>query len=454
MNFRHHAAWNALLTLSAICSVALQRSASATSTTVPLERRVVAEHRNTGDGTRDRGVVHKTSYYGRVTIGTPGQSFLVVFDTGSGNLLVPSEECQNEACMKHARFGANQSSSFQQVSCDGSAHAAGGAAPEDEVSITFGTGEVWGRCVQEQICIGSVCSRGSLVLATYESPMPFSSFKFDGVLGLGTRAMSQGDDFNLMDRLQKTGVLKQAMFSVFMSDSDDEVSEITFGKVKHEHLASELFWVDIARDSGYWEVQVDDMHINGAPQSLCAGCYAAVDTGTSELAGPSAVIDELARRLNVLEDCSNLDSLPTLGFEIAGRVLNLEPRDYIDQANGNCQVSLMALDVPPPKGPLFVLGIPFLQKFVTVYDNDKRRVGFGVARHTGQSADRAKTLLLDVVGVHRHASTGAVAAAGGAAAAAVAGAAAAAVDGGAAVAGGSGGQLRRALASLLKRVWT
>lgn len=265
-----------------------------------------------------------------------------------------------------------------------------------KVTITFGTGEVWGRCAQDKICLGSACTQGSFILATYESSSPFNSFKFDGVLGLGLRSMSQGENFNVMEQFANSQVLSQPLFSVFMSDLDSELSEISFGQVKSEHLASNLVWADVARDSGYWEVQVKDISINSEALNLCTDCYAAVDTGTSELAGPSEVITALAEKLQVRTDCSNFDQLPHLGFEIAGHVLNLEPRDYVDKTGGRCEVSLMPLDVPPPKGPLFILGIPFLQKFYTAYDQTNRRIGFAVAKHADQAPQQNTALLVQI----------------------------------------------------------
>lgn len=343
-------------------------------------------------------VVHKTAFFGKISIGSPAQNFAVVFDTGSGNLLVPADDCKSEACRAHARFLQSKSPTMKEVYCDGTPYAEDQEAPHDEVTITFGTGEIWGRCVQDNVCIGSVCDRGSFIVATYESRNPFKAFAFDGVLGLGLPSMSQGADFNFMHRLSGKKFLRNSLFSVFLSDSDSEVSEVTFGEIKHEHLASSIFWVPVARDSGYWEVQIQDMTIDNAPQKLCNECYVAVDTGTSELAGPSEIVEKLAQQLNVLVDCSNFDQLPKLGFIIGGNILNLEPSDYVDKENSHCEVSLMPLDVPPPKGPLFVFGIPFLQKFYTVYDEANRKVGFGVAKHGNVDVSKAQALLVDISG--------------------------------------------------------
>jgi len=337
-------------------------------------------------------VIHKTAYFGTVEIGSPKQTFQVVFDSGSGNLLVPASDCNSEACVAHSRYNQAESGTARRVRCDG---VESDEAPQDEVTILFGTGEIWGKCVQDQICLGTVCYPGSFIAATYESKSPFMSFNFDGVLGLALLSMSQGTEFNMMERLKDTAKLHQTLYSVFLSSSetDVETSEITFGSVKTSHMSSDLHWVPVSRDTGYWEVKITDITIDNHPQELCANCFVAVDTGTSELAGPSAVINELAERLHVLTDCSNYYQLPNLGFLIGGQILNLEPKDYVDKQGSSCEVSLMPVDIPPPKGPLFIFGIPFLQKFYTVYDGVNKQVGFAVAKHVGQEPRHAEVVM-------------------------------------------------------------
>jgi hypothetical protein len=86
---------------------------------------------------------------------------------------------------------------------------------------------------------------------------------------------------------------------------------------------------------------------------------------------------------------------------VQGHVLNLRPEDYVDKSEDGCSVALMTLDIPPPKGPLFIFGDPFLRKFYTVYDREGLRVGFALAKHPGVDK-HTQTLLIDLKGPQTH----------------------------------------------------
>eukprot|EP00933_Yihiella_yeosuensis_P080434 TRINITY_DN93845_c0_g1_i1.p1 TRINITY_DN93845_c0_g1~~TRINITY_DN93845_c0_g1_i1.p1 ORF type:complete len:390 (-),score=83.28 TRINITY_DN93845_c0_g1_i1:320-1489(-) len=330
---------------------------------------------------------HKMAYFGKVSLGG-GQEFTTVFDTGSGNLIVPGSDCNSAACSQHRRF--KRSANSMAINCDGSK--VEDDDDPDQVTITFGTGKITGKCYRDQVCIGTACSNGNFISALDESDQPFSAFAFDGILGLATDRMAQSSEFSVMNKLSSSGSLKKPLFAVFLSDSDSETSEITFGDIKKEHMASELFWVPVNQGSGYWEVNIDDIYFDKTATKLCENCRVAVDTGTSELAGPSDVIANLREKLGSgSKYCKNgqRQNLPKLGFSFQGKILSLDPKDY---SSAGCSLSLMSLDVPPPKGPIFVFGIPFLTKYYTVYDHKNLKVGFAVAKHAGEQPEALLTV--------------------------------------------------------------
>jgi len=326
----------------------------------------------------------QSEYYGQVSVGSPAQTFTVVFDTGSGNLLLPSKECVDEACTGHKRFDSALSATAMQVAdADHPDTKVGADGSRDVVTITFGTGEMSGVYVRDNICLGGgdICCQADFVAATEESDEPFSLVPFDGILGLSLPQMAEGPAFSVLDKLVEAGALSQGLFSVFFG-YEGEQSEVTFGAYKEEQLATELFWSPVTVP-GYWQVAMDDITMDNKKLGLCSSkkCQVAVDTGTSLLAGPSEVVSTLVEKLQVADDCSNIQSLPDLGFIVGDHILNLKAEDYVAQHSTGCSLGLMSLDIPPPKGPLFIFGDPFLRKYYTVYDRQNMRVGFALAKH-------------------------------------------------------------------------
>jgi len=317
-------------------------------------------------------IVHKTAYWGTISVGSPPQEFKVIFDTGSGNLILPKDSCAEPGCMPHTKYSPKDSQTAKKVNNENG---------EAGSSISFGTGEIEGDFYNDKVCVGeSICVDAGFIAATHESEEPFRDIPFDGIMGMGFEDLSMGDGFNIVGDLQAKGALPGGQFSFYLTDDGD--SELTFGGYKQENLASDVVWSKVVRES-WWQVAMDDITFNNQPQNLCGGdggCQVAVDTGTSMLAGPTDLVNKLTDMVDVKEDCSNFNSLPNLGFQLGNKVLNLRPDDYIDRDASSCSLSLMSLDVPPPKGPVFIFGDPFLRRFVTVFDRAQSRVGFAVSK--------------------------------------------------------------------------
>merc|ERR1719498_652639 len=244
-------------------SLRLFRKYRAFSTKLGNGRHRSSLHRRSRQGSK---VVHASEYYGKIAVGTPPQDFLVVFDTGSGNLLLPGKECSDEACTSHKRFDSSLSKSAVNIAfADEPDKPVDKGGDRDVVTITFGTGEMSGVFVKDQICVGSICTHGNVVVATEESDEPFSLVPFDGIFGLSLPQMSEGKVFNIFDDMVQGKVLKSNVFSVFFGAKDPEESEISFGEYKHERMASDMFYAPVSTP-GYWQVRMDDVAISNQRQ--------------------------------------------------------------------------------------------------------------------------------------------------------------------------------------------
>ena len=143
---------------------------------------------------------------------------------------------------------------------------------------------------------------------------------------------------------------------------------------------------------GYWQFAVDGLEVAGT--SFASSFKAIADTGTSTLAGPKDLIKQLATSIpgvtavpltgEYMMDCSKIPQAPTLSFTIAGKKFDLEGADYVIQISQGgvteCLLGMIGLDVPPPRGPLWILGDVFLRKYYTVFDYGTARLGFATAK--------------------------------------------------------------------------
>jgi len=353
----------------------------------------------------------------------------VVFDTGSGHVIVPAAGCPSEACLVHKTYNLLESTSAVAIRSDGIPLQRDELA--DEVTIGFGTGEVKGQFAKDIVCLGhsniagrTGCLEMHFVMAVEMSTNPFKSFVFDGIFGLGLPMLSLTDEFSFFHLMSNSAQVQYAQFGVFLTEGEDgEESEISIGGYNPRRFMTELAWSPVVLpDLGHWQVKIKAVRVNGVNLDICkdGSCRGVVDTGTSHIGVPitqeARLAEMLTRDPGDLLDCRLADA-PVLEFELETTTLKLGAANYmrrlplregvnvgttvvsVDESESatsliphkildenaanvtrHCSPRFMPVNMPEPLGPnLWILGEPVLHRYYTVYDWSKLQVGFSLA---------------------------------------------------------------------------
>ncbi|KAJ9180386.1 hypothetical protein P3X46_008639 [Hevea brasiliensis] len=423
-----------------------------------------------------------TQYFGEIGIGSPPQKFTVIFDTGSSNLWIPSSKCYfSLACYFHSRYKSSQSSTYTMngTTCE----------------IQYGSGSIAGFFSQDSVEVGNLVVRDQdFIEVTREGSLTFVLAKFDGILGLGFQEISVGNAVPVWYNMMQQHLVGDDVFSFWLNKDPEaaEGGEIVFGGVDEKHYKGKHTYVPITR-KGYWQFSMGDFLIGDHSTGVCQwGCPAIVDSGTSLLAGPTAIVAEINNAIgaegivsaeckevitqygeliwdllisgirpgqvcsqlglcicngaqcvstrieSVVEkeessvgddllctacetlviwvqnqlkqketkeaafnyvnklceslpspmgesviDCESVLSMPNITFTIGDKPFNLTPDQYILKTGEGiaavCISGFMAFDIPPPRGPLWILGDVFMRVYHTVFDFGELQLGFAEA---------------------------------------------------------------------------
>ncbi|CAM9387536.1 unnamed protein product [Choristocarpus tenellus] len=308
-------------------------------------------------------------YYGQVSVGTPSQSFNVIFDTGSANLWVASSQC-GMSCGIHSRYHASKSSTYVE---DGR-----------EFKITYGSGPVSGSLSSDDVEIGGLALKAQTFAEVITDAkglgVAFLVGKFDGIAGLAFDEISVEGVPTPFHNLVEQGALDEPVFAFFLGNEQE--GELVLGGTDSAHYTGEISYVPVTR-KGYWQIDLDDVKVEGT--SSTSVNTAIVDSGTSLLVGPSAEVEVLAKKVGAIKFLNGeyiipcTAQLPALTFTIGGKDYTLEGEDYIINAGKVCLLAIMGMDIPAPAGPLWILGDVFMRKYYTVFDYGESRIGLAAS---------------------------------------------------------------------------
>lgn len=322
-----------------------------------------------------------SQYYGKVKVGT--QVLEGVLDTGSTELVVLSDKCKSQCGRKTEElYHAMKSSNYQH----------GPLA----LDISYGSGDLNGREAYDSVSIGPFESKDVPFWEVMNANMPIlASSEFEAIVGLGpipphVQLMSPGSPRNNLSYALVLRKLNLFRYSVCLSRQPGAPGYLTWMDDSHLNYPKLFTKLEVI-DTTYWMSRMTDVTLGKQPFTLCSsGCGAIIDSGTSLLAVPKKVFKKLApiiEKMGEKASC-NVNLLPDIRFKLDGVHYSLPPDSYIGtiygdvpsallqnfqkKTNASCQTAMMAMDLPSTVGDTWVLGVPFLRNFLTIFEQGKK----------------------------------------------------------------------------------
>ncbi|CAG2114586.1 unnamed protein product [Medioppia subpectinata] len=300
-----------------------------------------------------------SDYYGMISLGTPPQTFKIMFDTGLSDLWVPSINCQT-GCTNTAEYNSAVSTTYQP-----------NGTP---FFIGYGDGSnVTGILDQDVLNFGGVIVQNQIFaeITTLNNPDSI----YDGILGMGYPSLAAPDTTPPFNNMINQGLIAP-VFSFYLNRdvNGQPGGELLLGGSDPAHYIGALTYVSVSQQ-GYWQFAMD-------------GGSAFADTGTSLIAGPTPDIQAINNFLNGVEngdgtynvDCNAFmqGQLPKIEFTIGGTVFPLTPAQYI-QSNGDQCLSGFSYNTQQ-SDDMWTLGDVFIGPYYTEFDFGNNQLGFAQSK--------------------------------------------------------------------------
>lgn len=144
----------------------------------------------------------------------------------------------------------------------------------------------------------------------------FLASKFDGILGMAWPSISVDNLPLIFDLLYKQGRVEGNSFSFYLTKkAGQNGSALVLGGVNAKYAASSFKYYPL-KYHNYWIIDMTDLIFNGTSYKVSQDLVGIIDTGTSVIVGPTAVVEKMTAGFGPGKqkqvDCSTLPHLPQL----------------------------------------------------------------------------------------------------------------------------------------------
>ncbi|RPD62692.1 acid protease [Lentinus tigrinus ALCF2SS1-7] len=304
---------------------------------------------------------------GTITIGSPAQSFVVDFDTGSSDLWVPSSSCSS--CGSHHKY--NPSSSSQSTKRSGTFHIEyGDKSTADGVPYT------------DTVTVGSVKVTGQYLAAITKESSEFVSDPADGLLGLAFPAISNLNHDPFFFTAVEQGTAPEGIFSFKLDQSG---SELFIGGSNDDLYTGDIEFHALSSDVGFWQIGDASVSLNG--RIVASRFDTVIDSGSTIISAPTDAAAAFWSHVSgsgVYDADQGLysfpcNSVPEVAFSWGGKTWTISSDDMnlgqVSAGSSKCVGAIAGGDLGLGDD-VWLLGDTFMKNTYTVFSVDDNAVGF------------------------------------------------------------------------------
>ncbi|ANB12939.1 proteinase A [Sugiyamaella lignohabitans] len=309
------------------------------------------------------------SYYLDLEIGSSGQNFSVIIDTGSYYTWVYGTNCTNSVCTSHNQYDISKSTSASVLG--------------QNFSIQYTTSTVSGDVISDVVSFAgfeTILDFG----AADQAGNTFASFPIDGIMGLSANDYAPTTFPGVLTTLKNQSLIDERVFAVNLGIAahPDDQGSITFGGVDTSKYNGDISYTAVQSGQVLWTIPVDSTSVNGNVIDFGGNRSAVVDTGTTLLVMPPDDALKIHGRIQGSETDGTNFAIPcdtdvTLDLEFNGVQWQITKDNFIGsplQSNATmCATNIQGINIQDSN---WILGDVFLKTVYTVFDMDGQRVGF------------------------------------------------------------------------------
>ncbi|GAA6000447.1 hypothetical protein JCM10207_008015 [Rhodosporidiobolus poonsookiae] len=315
---------------------------------------------------------------GKVTIGTPAQSFNIYFDTGSSDFTVATTSC-GTSCGTKDRYNVDASTSVVKTS--------------KTITTNFVDGtSSSGQLVEDTVGIAGLTATGQDIIAASSLSSTVSSIPSDG-MGLAYPALSQAFSASVPFTLnaQNQGGRPQ-WFAMRLNNNG--ASQITFGGYNRARVSGNPRWFNVKLpDSStfrtYWQIGGSAPYVNG--QIAGSRVDHILDSGTTLIVAPPTAAAAFWANVPgsaVYDDnfySYPCDSPPSVSFSFSRITLKMYGVSeasfnlgWLSEDPSRCIGSVVSQNLG--LGTAWLVGDAFLTNWYVIHDVANNRIGLGDPR--------------------------------------------------------------------------